>query len=83
MKQTLSVADFAIILELVNREMVRIEHHQKERKTTLEKFGLREEPRWVLEEDQRYQDLQHLKQSLQNLNVEVETPKVEVETNEP
>lgn len=83
MKQTLSVADFAIILELVNREMVRIERHQKERKTTCEKFGFSEEPYWVLEENQRYQDLQHLKQSLKNLNVEVETPKVEVETNEP
>lgn len=83
MKQTLSVADFATILDLLNREMVAIERHQKNRETTFEKFGLREEPHWVLEENQRYQDLQHLKQSLQNLNVEVETPKVDVETNEP
>jgi hypothetical protein len=83
MEQTLSVADFATILELVNREMVRIESHYRERERTFEKFGLREEPHWVLEEDKRYQDLQHLKQSLQNLNVEVEIPKVEVETNEP
>ena len=83
MKQTLSVADFAIILELVNKEIVEIERFKENRKRSVEKYGLKEDQQGLFIENQRYQDLQHLKQSLQNLNVEVETPKVEVETNEP
>ena len=77
MKQTLSVADFAIIFELVNRETEGIEHYLKHCKDTVGLLGTKKRA------NQRYQDLKHLKQSLQNLNVEVETPKVEVETNEP
>lgn len=78
MKQTLSVADFATILDLVNREIREIEMHKENRKRSIEKFGLKEDPQGLFIENQRYQDLQHLKQSLQNLNVEVETPVVEV-----
>ncbi len=83
MKQTLSVADFALILELINREIGKIERYLEECAETMEKFGIRKQTESLLIEKQRYQDLLHLKQSLQNLNVEVETPKVEVETNEP
>lgn len=83
MKQTLSVADFATILELVNMEIGKIERFLEECEKDKEKFGLKKQSHSFFLGKQRYQDLQHLKQSLQNLNVEVETPKVGVETNEP
>ena len=76
-KQTLSVADFATILNLVNdaiceRKRVftdRIENGQFYQRILNEKD---------LNEDIIYQELLHLKESLQNLNIEVETPDVEV-----
>lgn len=78
MKQILSVADFATILNLVNREMAKIENaitYQFDR--TFDK-PMSKEVREELRNNQQYQDLLHLKKSLQRLNITVKTPKVEV-----
>ena len=86
MKQVLSVADFSIILDLVNREI-----HQLERKEEPIIFN-KDDKKWIEEQQKRinklheerinspyYKSLTHLKKSLENLNVEVETPEVEIE----
>lgn len=87
MKQVLSVADFAIILDLVNREI-----HQLERKEEPIFFNGYDDKKWIEEQQERinkmheerinspyYKSLIHLKKSLENLNVEVETPDVKIE----
>lgn len=79
MKQVLSVADFAVILNLVNDSISKMEYDAKfgrgfERPTKqevakrLKELGL----------NPYYQSLLHLKESLENLNVEVETPDIEI-----
>ena len=75
MKQVLSVADFAIILDLVNNNIAdmkfrAVNEYREENKEELYK---------VLEENPYYQSLVHLKNSLQNLNIEVECPDVQIE----
>ena len=89
-KQVLSVADFALILDLTNKEMADIEHwtcrYQVQHETDWCTEPTRNKPLQVSDEivqnslktNIRYQDLRHLKESLQNLNIEVETPDVEV-----
>lgn len=88
MKQVLSVADFAMILQLVDRELwqyerpiepiiyygdsERAKERTKERKIELEK------ERKERLKTPHYLNLKHLKESLQNLNIEVETPDVEI-----
>lgn len=76
-KQTLSVADFATILNLVNDAIC------ERRRAFTDRIESGDFYQWRLNEkelndDVCYQDLLHLKQSLQRLNVEVETPDVEV-----
>jgi len=78
MKQILSVADFAMILNLVNQTMVEMERpiisnwrekdYDKKKKEHLE----------AIKQNAYYKSLMHLKQSLENLNIEVEVPDVEV-----
>lgn len=80
MKQVLSVADFATILNLVDVELSKFtmptrsiclecgidyEKECKSREKELQNNGY-------------YQNLKHLKESLQNLNIEVECPDVEI-----
>lgn len=86
MKQVLSVADFAIILNLVNEEIYNLERKE-------ELFIICGDNKERIEEEQKridkmheerlnspyYKSLVHLKHSLENLNVEVETPNVEIE----
>ena len=82
MKQVLSVADFATILNLVNREIEKIEH--KERAWGLDKkdYERRQKQLDEIREEQMkspyYLSLKHLKESLENLNVEVETTEVKI-----
>lgn len=80
MKQVLSVADFATIMSIVDREIERFnwkptkmewvetEKQYQERLKAVEKTR----------ESQEYKNLLHLKESLQNLNIEVECPDVEI-----
>lgn len=79
MKQVLSVADFATILNLVDRsiamyEMVPISPFCKEQERTQEIKKHKE----FLNKNLEYKNLKHLKESLQNLNIEVECPDVEI-----
>lgn len=86
MKQVLTVADFAIILNLVNNEI-----HQLERKEEPIIFNDYDK-KWIEEQQKRinklheerinspyYKSLIHLKKSLESLNIEVETFDVEIE----
>ena len=83
MKQVLSVADFAIILNLVTREIERFE--RKEDAWGLDKndFSRRQKQLDEIREERLkspfYLSLKHLKESLENLNVEVETADVKIE----
>ena len=79
MKQVLSVADFAIILDLLNKEICKfqdmgISTWKEEERKILKKERIEE-----LKNNVYYQGLLHLKNSLENLNVEVETPDIEIE----
>ena len=79
MKQILSVADFAIILDLLNKEICKFQEAgilawKEEEKKRLKKERIEE-----LKHNVYYQGLLHLKSSLENLNVEVETPDVKIE----
>lgn len=78
MKQTLSVADFATILQLLDEEILNMENMWRYKYCVKDgqiiEWRLKE-----LQRNPRYQSLLHLKESLQNLNIDVETPSVEVE----
>lgn len=77
MKQVLSVADFGLILNLVNDEI-----KQTEQKVafTMDIIPEEELERRLnkLKESPYYKSLMHLKGSLENLNIEVEIPDIEV-----
>lgn len=79
MKQVLSVADFAIILDLLNKEICRLQEPTRLAWEEEQRERLREERMEKLKDNVYYQGLLHLKNSLENLNVEVETPDVKVE----
>ena len=79
MKQILSVADFATILNLVDRsissyETVPISPFCKEQEKIQE---IKKHKEW-LERNLEYKNLKHLKESLQKLNIEIECPDVEI-----
>lgn len=75
MKQTLSVADFAIILDLLNEKILGMKQPLFFERCVNKKQIIEER----LKSDPYYQSLLHLKESLQNLNIDVETPSVEIE----
>ena len=83
MKQILSIADFALILNMVNERIANMEHNAD---TGFFKYNMDDE---VFEEEKQkrlqelqenayYKQLVHLRDSLQNLNIEVECPDVKV-----
>lgn len=83
-KQVLSVADFALILIMVNERIEMLERPaqyfclgrtEKEMKEERER-GERERAERL--NSSYYLQLKHLQNSLQNLNIEVETPDVKV-----
>lgn len=82
MKQILSIADFATILNLVKQELQALES----RCYTLLPYGLTkkeidkevERRKNEMKESFYYKSLIQLKESLENLNVEVETADVEI-----
>lgn len=83
MKQVLSVADFATLLNLVDDKLSELQmnavmsscHIEDSEETIKQK---QEEGLKQLEISPLYQTLSHLKESLQNLNIEVECPAVEI-----
>ena len=77
MKQTLSVADFAIILDLLNEKISDMERPLFFERCVKEDKII-EDRLTKLKSNPYYQSLLHLKESLQNLSIEVETPKVEI-----
>ena len=93
MKQILSVADLATMLDLVNRAIERMktdflyvspETIVKGRIITLSSKKIKEEQDRLFEqmkENSYYQSLMRLKTALENLNVEIETPELEIEPN--
>ena len=93
-KQVLSVADFATLLNIVNKEIKEIEwrvceyferqDYEKYIKNDGEEPKLRPTPadirvREQLDNHQDYKDLLHLKEALQQISVEIETPEVKIE----
>lgn len=83
-KQTLSVSDFAWILNIVNERVNRLERRE-------EAWGFNKTDREIKKEQEQmdkereerlnssyYLQLKHLQNSLMNLNIEVETPDVEL-----
>jgi hypothetical protein len=86
MKQVLSIADFVVITNLLNKEIHSIESY------VCRKFGKEGKHSWniipaelldkkvqeFLSVDKEYQSLLHLKNSLETLNIEVETPDVAI-----
>lgn len=83
-KQVLSVADFAIILRLIDDRMSSIEEMYCHQLAYKDGFYLK--PALVSDKSVQkellhnnfYQDLVCLKNSLQKLNIEIETPDVEI-----
>lgn len=83
MKQVLSVADFALILTMVNERIYQIEYQAKSSvfQYNMDNETYKEERQKKLEELQEnsyYKQLVHLRDSLQNLNIEVECPDIKV-----
>lgn len=80
MKQVLSVADFSIIMVLVNREISQMEYDTRRYLfcDDIKDKKVIEEKQRALKENPYYKSLIHLKESLENLNVEVETADVEI-----
>lgn len=79
MKQVISIADFATLLNALN-ELIR----QMEKLTRIEIDPVRykeakKEHLEALKNDPYYKSLLHAKQSLENCNVEVEVPDIKVE----
>lgn len=81
-KIVLSVRDFAILYNLANMEIARLEndtipfrYYKLSEKEAKEK---KEAAMKELKQSTMYQDLLRIRESLGNLNIEVETPIVEV-----
>lgn len=75
MKQVLSVADFATILDLVNNEIANMKFR------AVQEYGKECDKKALftaLSENPYYCSLQHLKNSLESLNIEVKCPDVEI-----
>lgn len=79
MKQMLSVADFSIILQLVNNKIVSMQEIPFVYNPDNKKYEQAKKERIKrLQIDPYYQSLLHLKNSLENLNIEVEVPDIEI-----
>lgn len=85
MKQILSVADLATMLNLVNKEIISMEMDYdcplrvREFHSKKEYEQAKQEQREELKSNPFYKSIVHLKQALENLNVEIETPELKVE----
>ena len=79
MKQVLSVADFAVILDLIHEKICSLQEPTRLAWEEGQRERLREERMEELKDNVYYQGLLHLKNSLENLNVEVETPDIKIE----
>lgn len=74
MKQVLSVADFATIMNLVDEKLKQVEWNlQEARSANCSEFVIEQ-----IKIENGYDNFKHLKESLQNLNIEVECPDVEI-----
>lgn len=81
-KTVLSVRDFAILLDIANREISKLNEIRLmygETKQQREKRA--EEQRKHLQENTYYQDLLRIREKLGELNIEIETPNVEIKEN--
>ena len=81
MKQVLSVADFATILDLVNQRLFDMRMRAIGRLYPIGGKDREEAERKALDElnlNPQYLSLVHLKNSLESLNIEVECPDVEI-----
>ena len=78
-KTVLSVRDFAILLDITNREIFRLREIPfvyLEKKAERQKRE--EEHKKDLQESVLYQDLMRIREKLGELNIEIETPSVEI-----
>ena len=86
MKQVISVADFALMLNLVNDAIHHLECtisydilQKYQDKETSNSKALKEHLERLSTSNSYYKSLLHLKQSLENCNIEVEVPDIKVE----
>ena len=91
MKQVLSVADLATMLDVTNKAIENIKRNftyvnqtkiENGRIITISSKKIKEEQDRLFEqmkENSYYQSLMHLKTALETLNIEIETPKLEIE----
>lgn len=81
MKTVLSVRDFAILMNIVNMQISKLEngwylsHKLTDEETKKQKDAYMAD----LQHDTLYQDLLRIREKLGGLNIEIETPSVEVE----
>lgn len=83
MKTVLSVRDFAILYNIVNYEMTRMEVQAEDASRVYSNDSMiyvtdEENKKRILQESLKYQDLLCICEKLGELNIEVETPSVEV-----
>ena len=87
MKTVLSVRDFAILYNIVNNKIMKMESQAQwipnylfnKEPTEAEKAPYIEKNMEQLRQNPEYQDLLRIRDKLGELNIEVETPSVEVE----
>ena len=82
MKTVLSVRDFAILMNIANMQISKLENdalYYNYRLSEEERQKRRDENMAALQREPFYQDLLRIREKLGELNIEVETPIVEVE----
>lgn len=80
MKQVISIADFATMLNVINEKIIFEERPPMEYdwQTREEKAANKKEHMKTLKTDPRYQSLIHAKKALEECKVEIEVPDLEV-----
>lgn len=82
MKTVLSVRDFAILMNLANMHIDKLEQNARRcfyNATVRERKKIIDEQMEELQHDTFYQDLVRIRDKFGELNIEIETPRVEVE----
>lgn len=81
MKQVISIADFATILNVINREIKDLEHwvndvnYYEDKQAKAREIKARKNE---LKKDPDYQSLLHAKKALEECNIEIEVPDLKV-----
>ena len=83
MKQVLSVADLAIMYDIVKSEVAKADDYinciYEFHLSNKQRQKKQEERKLAMSSNARYNSMLRLKKALENLNVEIETPELKVE----